>query len=121
MWCLKKRVYLFAQLLKILHPICQRYWGDALIFNCYIGSTIGAIQDWSWIEQGSASCLVEEKVLSQKEADIFERFGRELFQIKYDGDNAKLEPLAKEIFDSLFGGEDLVRVIYRLPAEDNEA
>ncbi|WPC43405.1 hypothetical protein [Clostridium sp. JS66] len=98
-----------CQFLLVVHPLCGENVNKSTLQFSYF-SYAGACYDWSWSSSRTADRMVEAKILSLREAKIFEKLGDIL--LKEDNLNSiKI----RELYGEFFRGKDPFDVIYTLP------
>lgn len=103
------RSHVISQFILVVHPLCgENARKSSISFSCF--SYNGACFDWPWNSPGSTDTLVKDKIISLREAKIFEKLGN-LLICEENFNSSKI----RELYDEFFQGKDPFNVIYTLP------
>jgi hypothetical protein len=103
-----RRSNVISQFILVVHPLCGKNVSKSAISFSYF-SYEGALSDWGWNKSGSTERLIEDKIISKREAGIFEKLGNLLFTEQLN--SCKI----RELYNDFFQGKDPFEVIYSLP------
>ncbi|HEX9058684.1 MAG TPA: hypothetical protein VF941_00730 [Clostridia bacterium] len=103
------RSHEISQFILITHQLCGNNSHISSISFSYF-SYGGACSDWGWILPGSTKRLVESKILSKREALIFEKLGN----LINSGENLNSNNI-RVLYHAFFERKDPFDVIYALP------
>lgn len=106
---LLKRSHIISQFILVVHPLCGANCNNSAISFSYF-SYDGACYDWCWNSLGRTDKLVEDKILSIREAKTFEKLGS-LLKCEENLNSSKI----RELYDEFFQHKDPFDVIYTLP------
>lgn len=98
-----------CQFILVVHPLCGQSVNKSALQFSYFSYT-GACNDWFWNSSRSANKLLEAKILSSREAKIFDSLGNLLLQGE-DLNSIKI----RELYDEFFQDKNPFDVIYTLP------
>ena len=109
---MSKRLYyrsnIISTFILITNPLCSEYDYIHCVSKEYDSFRV-ALEDWGWTKENTEH-LINKKILSQKEADIFGRLGKMLFDnIEINGKEAK------ELYCEFFENKDPIEVMFTLP------
>jgi len=106
---IRYRSFIIASFLLITHPMCARYAPISSIAFSY-PYVEAAINDWAWITPENTTYIIEEGIVTSKEAEVLVRLGEKIFH------GEKLNSLdAKALYTDFFQGKDIFDVMYTLP------
>lgn len=108
-WRIKYRSWVLSTFILITCPLCRKYNQISRIQFVYPNIEV-AINDWSWIEEGSETYILTNKIVSLKEAQILLELGRML----HTGISVESESI-NQLYTLFFEGRDPFEVIYTLP------
>ncbi|NFG41034.1 hypothetical protein FC789_07560 [Clostridium botulinum] len=103
------RSNVICQFILVVHPLCGYNINKSTLQFSYF-SYAGACNYWAWNSSISANKLVEDKILSVREAKIFENLGNLLL---HEGSSSSIE--IRELYDEFFQGKNPFNIIYTLP------
>ncbi|WP_252250838.1 hypothetical protein [Clostridium sp. ZBS13] len=103
------RSNVICQFILVVHPLCGYNINKSTLQFSYF-SYAGACNYWAWNSSISENKLIENKILSVREAKIFENLGNLLLH-EESLNSIKI----RELYDEFFQGNDPFNVIYTLP------
>ena len=98
-----------APFLLITHPSCLEY-GTISYLSFNYSSVDSAVYDWGWYSPNGARYLVNQKVVTEKEAEILQRLG-DLMRSHIELDSEEIRGLYHEFFN----GKNPLDVMVTLP------
>lgn len=101
---------LIAHFLVIVNPLCRKYVGVSQISFAF-STYEAAYSDWPWSKPHITKILIESKIISQKEANIFNKLGGLLIDMPANVHSEEIKKLYYEFFED----KDPFDIIYTLP------
>jgi len=98
-----------APFLLITNPLCLEYGTNSYLSFNY-SSVDSAVYDWGWYSPNDARYLVNQKVVTEKEAEILQRLG-DLMRSRIELDSEEIRGLYHEFFY----GKNPLDVMFTLP------
>ncbi|TKI56484.1 hypothetical protein E8L90_13970 [Brevibacillus antibioticus] len=103
------RVFIISQFLYFVHPFCRGY-SNVIHSIPHYPSIQSAINDWAWRLPVSTEHIINSRIVTSREAEVFIKLGQLLYE------KVHLTPVEKAaLYSAFFEGKDPIDVIFNLP------
>lgn len=106
---MRNRTFIISQFLYFVHPLCREY-SYINHLAAHYPTMQSARNDWAWRLPGSTDHIINSKIVTSREAEVFIKLGQLLHE------KVHLTSVVKKgLYSAFFEGKDPIDVIFNLP------